>query len=48
MRRIGRSTEDFRDRVEDLLVHAGDLRDRSSKLLAFRKRREAERRYREA
>jgi len=48
VKHLGRRTEDLRDRVEDLLESAGDLRDRGSKLLAFRRRREAERRYREA
>jgi hypothetical protein len=45
MKFIGRSTEDLRDRVEDLLEYADDLR--SSKLLGFLRRREDQRRYRD-
>ena len=57
VRRIGRRTQDLRDRAEDLLEHAQDLRDhahdlreRGAKLLRFRRGRGAEtlRRYREA
>lgn len=57
VRRIGRRTQDLRDRAEDLLEHAQDLRDhahdlreRGAKLLRFGRGRgvEAVRRYREA
>jgi hypothetical protein len=58
LRRVGRHTQNLRDRAEDLLEHAQDLRDhaqdlreRGSKLLRFGRRRravEAVRRYREA
>jgi hypothetical protein len=47
VRQLGRRKEDLRDRVEDLLDHAGAFR-RGAKLLAFRRLRDAERRYREA
>ena len=46
MRRLGRSTEDLRDRIEDLLEYAGDLR--AGRLLGFRRRRGVERRVRVA
>jgi len=46
MRRFGRRTEDLRDRLEDLLVFANDLR--SSKLRRFLRRRAVERRLRAA
>jgi hypothetical protein len=42
VKRIGRNTEDLRDRIEDLLKQASDLR--SSKLPGFRRRSEVERR----
>ena len=42
VKRIGRNTEDLRDRVADLLEQASDLG--SSRLLGFRRRREIERR----
>ena len=57
VKRIGRHTQDLRDRAEDLLEHAQDLRDhardlreRGAKLLNFGRGRGAEavRRYREA
>jgi YtxH-like protein len=58
VKRIGRHTQDLRDRAEDLLEHAQDLRDhahdlraRGAKLLRFGRRAravEALRRYREA
>lgn len=48
VRRIGRSTEELRDRAEDLLERAHDLRERSVKLFPFRRGAEAVRRYRQA
>ncbi len=55
VKRIGRRTQDLRDRAEDLLEHAQDLRDhahdlreRGAKLLRFGRGVEAVRRYREA
>lgn len=48
VRQLGRSTEDLRDRAQDLLDRAHDLRGRGARLLAFRRRSEAEQRYREA
>jgi len=57
IKRIGRRTQDLRDRAEDLLEHAQDLRDhahdlreRGANLLRFGRGRGAEvvRRYREA
>ena len=44
IRRLGRHTEDLRDRAEDIFDRATDLRDRGAKLLAFRRRNEIERR----
>jgi hypothetical protein len=46
MKRLGRGTEDLRDRLEDLLEHAGDLR--AGRLLGLRRRRAVERRIRAA
>src|SRR5215472_19082534 len=43
VKRIGRNTEDLRDRIADLLEQAGDLGS-SSSLLGFRRRSEIERR----
>jgi gas vesicle protein len=37
---IGRHTEDLRERAEDFLDHAHDLREFGSKLLHFSRRRE--------
>ena len=45
MRRLGRSTEPLRDRLEGLLEQASDLR--SSRLRRFLRRRAIERRLRE-
>lgn len=42
VKRIGRNTEDLRDRIEDLLEQASDLG--SAKLSGFRRRSEVERR----
>ena len=42
MKRLGRGTEGLRDRVEDLLEHASDLR--GSRLRRFLRRRAIERR----
>jgi hypothetical protein len=46
VKRLGRTTEDLRDRIEDLLDQAGDLR--AARVLGFRKRLAAERRARAA
>ena len=46
IRRLGRSTEPLRDRLEDLLEQASDLR--SSRLRRFLRRRAIEARIREA
>lgn len=46
MRRLGRSTEPLRDRVEDLLDQASDLR--SLRVRRFLRRRAIDRRLREA
>ena len=45
-KRLGRGTEDLRERLEDLLEQAGDLR--AGRLLGFRRRREVARRLRAA
>jgi gas vesicle protein len=45
IRRLGRSTEGLRDRLEDLVDQASDLR--SSRLRRFLRRRAIERRLRE-
>lgn len=44
VKRIGRQAEALRDRAEDFLDHAHDLRERGSRLLDFARAREAERR----
>jgi hypothetical protein len=44
VKRIGRNTEDLRDRIADLLEQATDLGSSSSRLLGFRRRSEIERR----
>jgi len=46
VKRLGRTTEDLRERIEDLLDQAGDLR--AARVLGFRKRLAAERRSRAA
>ena len=46
VKRIGRRTEDLRDRLEDLLAHASDLR--SSRLRRFLRRHAVERQLRAA
>ena len=46
IKRLGRGTEDLRDRIENLLGQAGDLR--AARVLGFRKRLAAERRSRAA
>ena len=43
---LGRSTEDLRDRIEDLLEQTSELR--AARLLGFRRHRQAERRSRAA
>ena len=47
-KRIGRHTEELRDRAEDLLERAQDLRERGARLFLFRNRGEVLRRYRGA
>lgn len=48
VRRIGRRTEELRDRAEELVDRVHDLRERGARLFLLRRGAEALRRYREA
>jgi gas vesicle protein len=45
VKKIGRRTDELRDRAEDLLDHAHELGERGSRLLQLSRRRQSERRW---